>query len=638
MGYLLASQPLAWNFWLGLIYFSFSYNLLLYGLGHIYGRPSSKKETGESAAETLTLPSKSKALWYWIAATNLPFILYFLLTGPTTVKLAVGIIVLLALGYQVKGLRFKEIPLLDAIISSLLFVSPFIFGLVLAGSSAFYWQATVAFFLWGVASYSFRTIQYSGAYRAKKIRSTATYLGVRRTASLSFWLYLLSAVIIGITYGPGGVTVASLMLLYALNVSFFKKYKSDAQSNNYRRGWKNFLWLNFIVGFWVGQIVLFTLDPFKLGPAKITIMANLLIGLSIIESLLIAHNLLGFSRPKTGRLAEWPKISILIHAYNQADNIASTILALIGQNYPDFEIIFTDLGSTDNTLKIVEGYDDPRLRIVTTGELKKGWTLHAHAADALLKVAKGEIAILLGPDTVLKPNALSTFAAILDTHKLDLISILPSDQDKTVAQKLILSQNQFLLLGAYPTAYLTKNYPKLASTYAALAVFKTDKINSIDGFESVKKSPLEDLDLAAQAKARGLKTSFYLGSDIAISQNHANLKLILEQNNRRFYPTLHFSMPLTIGLITGGLFLFCTPLALLLYQVLLHNAESIIGLIIVLAIGLINRIVVAMAGRQSLLGCFLYPITSFIALVEIFTSMLNYELLKPRWLERTEAH
>jgi glycosyltransferase involved in cell wall biosynthesis len=491
---------------------------------------------------------------------------------------------------------------------------------------------------WCLGSHIFASIAYLHIDRAHRHQSIATKLGVRRSASLSLWLYLASGGLIAANPAATSWLAATFIGLYALNVSFFKKFKSDAQSSNYERGWRNWQWLNLIVGFWLIMILLYAIDPLKLVGDKIVVVSGALIIVSLLQTLLIAHNLIGFARAKAGRLREWPKVSVIIHAHNQADNIASTILALIGQNYPELEIIFTDLQSSDNTLKIVEGYADPRIKIVSIAPLRPGWTMHAHAAAELLRHASGELIVLLSADTVLKPNAIASFASIMEEKKLDLMSLLPADQNKTLAQKLILSQNQFFLLGIYPAAYLTKNLPKFASAYAGLMIFNRAKINSIDGFALVKNSPLEDLDLASRAKINGLKTAFYLGSDIAVSQNHADLKLILEQTNRRFYPMLYFNMPLAIGLITGSLFVFCAPIMMLGYQIIFHNATSINGLLIVLIIGLVNRLIVAIKTQQSTLGALLYPLTSLIAALEIVASMLNYELLKPRWLERTEAH
>lgn len=625
--------------WVGLFYFSFCYNILFYGIDQIYRSDHKSQNNLSDSSVTKSAPFvSSQIIWLLVAVFNLPFVIYFGRLGPTSASLGFLALISLVACYSLAGIRLRTIPIIDALIASLYLVGPFVFGLALMGMTNYYWPLILSFFLWGAASHCLTSIVNLKQDRATATLSTATTLGVKQTANLGFWLYIAAASIIAFSYDTVGLIAGLLIGFYALNVSFFKKYKSDAQSHHYKRGLQNFIWLNLVIGLWLVLLLVYRLDLFGLGANKIIITTNVLIGLSIMQTLLIFHNLLGFKRPASTRLEEWPKVSVILHAHNQADNIASTMLALIGQNYPDFEIIFADIASTDNTLKIVEGYEDPRIKTIQLPKRKKDWTLNAYAAQELLGHAAGELVILLSADTILKPNAISTFAALMDNKKLDLMSLLPADQNKTLAQKLILSQNQFLLLGVYPAAYLTKNLPQFASAYAGLMVFDREKIKSIGSFALVKNSPLEDHDLAAQAKLHGLKVGFYLGSDIALSQNHASLKLILEQNIRRYYPMLHFNMPLAVSLFLGGSFFFVGPVVMLFYQIIFHDSQAIIGLLIVIAISLLNRLIIATKTHQSMLGVIIYPLASSVALIEVFFSMLNYELFKPRWLERTEAH
>lgn len=638
VGYLITIKSLDVTAIVGTIYFLFPYNLLMYGVNDIYDYESDIKNPRKNSVEGAILAKeKHSKLWLAIILANLPFIVYFLTIGSSMVRIGIILLTFLCLSYSAKPLRFKEIPFLDALNSSLHFVGPFIFGLMFAGAINNYWPAIVAFLCWGMASQAFGSIQDIKPDRAAKINSIGTVLGAKRTNTFSLIMYAITCVITLIFYLPAGIIVAILLSVYALNVLIFRKYKSDARSNQYHRGWQNFMWLNIIVGFGICQILLFAYDPLGISQSYILLFGFFLLMFFLAQLGLTIYNIRAFVRPSTKRLQEWPKISIIMHAYNQQDNISSTLLAVLGQQYPHFEIIFTDLGSSDNTRKIAESFQDPRLKIVETKPIEAGWTLNAWVSQQLLKESTGDIVVLIGADTILLANSLSIIAGLIKHNKLSLVSILPADQNQSIAQQIILSQNHYFMLGLFPSAYIAKTRPKSVNASGSLMAFVRSSVMSLGGFELVRKSPLEDFDLAAAVKSKGLDAGFYLGTDIATSQNHSSLRLIVAQNIRRFYPALHFSMPLTISLFLGGIFVLVVPSLLVIFLIFTNAYVGIWLLVLAIGLSYINRLVITIISKQSIISTLLYPIGVFLSLCLLLYSMLNYELFKPRWQKRTEV-
>ncbi len=70
------------------------------------------------------------------------------------------------------------------------------------------------------------------------------------------------------------------------------------------------------------------------------------------------------------KLPDFPAVSILVPCHNESDNLRETIAALDKQNYPDFEIVAINDGSTDNTGELLDelGRQYPRLRVVHLAE------------------------------------------------------------------------------------------------------------------------------------------------------------------------------------------------------------------------------------------------------------------------------
>jgi len=60
---------------------------------------------------------------------------------------------------------------------------------------------------------------------------------------------------------------------------------------------------------------------------------------------------------------EFPKVTIMIPTYNQADYIAQTIESALAQDYPNLEVVVSDDRSTDTTEEVVKQYlNDSRVK------------------------------------------------------------------------------------------------------------------------------------------------------------------------------------------------------------------------------------------------------------------------------------
>lgn len=58
------------------------------------------------------------------------------------------------------------------------------------------------------------------------------------------------------------------------------------------------------------------------------------------------------------------KFSVVIPLFNKEKSIKSTLKSVLEQTFTDFEVIIVNDGSTDNTLKVIQSFSDPRIRII----------------------------------------------------------------------------------------------------------------------------------------------------------------------------------------------------------------------------------------------------------------------------------
>lgn len=242
-------------FWLGVLYFLIPYNLLMYGINDVFDYESDirnpRKGGIEGAKEQKSL---HPAIIMTAIGLNVPFVVYLISQGSLLSGIVLGLVVFFVVAYSVGGLRFKEIPVLDSITSSIHFVGPMAYALSMTGLSVAYAPFLLAFFLWGVASHAFGAVQDIIPDREGKLASIATIFGATRTVWLVFVLYIAASAIL-IAQGSLAAVVGVVGLIYAANVVPYLRV-TDATSGATNPGWRRFIWLNLVTGFVVTMVLI----------------------------------------------------------------------------------------------------------------------------------------------------------------------------------------------------------------------------------------------------------------------------------------------------------------------------------------------------------------------------------------------
>lgn len=104
-----------------------------------------------------------------------------------------------------------------------------------------------------------------------------------------------------------------------------------------------------------------------------------------------------------------PTFSICIPNYNYEQYIGETIQSVLDQTYPHFEIIVADNASTDDSVKVVESFKDPRIRLVRN-RYNIGFAPNLQRATMY---AQSQYVNLLSSDDKMKPDALATYADVI---------------------------------------------------------------------------------------------------------------------------------------------------------------------------------------------------------------------------------
>jgi 4-hydroxybenzoate polyprenyltransferase len=247
--YLLTTGRFDAAFWVGTIFFLLPYNLAMYGINDVFDYESDLHNPRKGGLEGALLdPRIHRTTLVAAVVSCLPFLVLLVALGNPGSWLVLAISMFAVVAYSVKGLRFKEKPILDSVTSSTHFVSPAIYALVLAEAEVTPALLLIlgAFFLWGFASHAFGAVQDVIADREGGIASIATVIGARATVRVAVVAYVIAGLLLLGTDWPGPLA-ALAAVPYAVSSAQWWSV-SDVDSPGANRGWKRFLWFNFLAG------------------------------------------------------------------------------------------------------------------------------------------------------------------------------------------------------------------------------------------------------------------------------------------------------------------------------------------------------------------------------------------------------
>ncbi|MFC1798607.1 glycosyltransferase family 2 protein [Thermodesulfobacteriota bacterium] len=113
-----------------------------------------------------------------------------------------------------------------------------------------------------------------------------------------------------------------------------------------------------------------------------------------------------------------PLVSIALPVFNAERTLAAAIRSILLQTYSNWEIILIDDGSSDNSLRVAESFQDDRIRVFADGA-NKGISSRLNQA---IDLSEGEYFARMDADDISFPDRIEEQIAYMNTNKkVDLL-------------------------------------------------------------------------------------------------------------------------------------------------------------------------------------------------------------------------
>jgi hopene-associated glycosyltransferase HpnB len=273
--------------------------------------------------------------------------------------------------------------------------------------------------------------------------------------------------------------------------------------------------------------------------------------------------------------ANWPRVTVIVPARNEAACIGASVRSLLQQDYPGvLSIVVVDDDSSDSTAsnarRAIADAPPGRDVTVTAGSgLPPGWTGKLWALKCGIAVAETQemppdYVLLTDADIVHAPDSLTSLVTRAVDGQFVLTSLMAKLRCVSLAERSHVPAFVYFFQMLFPFAWVRRNDVTVAAAAGGCMLVSTEALRQCGGLESVRNALIDDCALARKLKARGPR---WLGLTGRVHSIRAYDKMsdVRHMIARSAYAQLGFSPLLLAACVAGMTLVFLAPPLLTLF-------------------------------------------------------------------------
>jgi glycosyltransferase involved in cell wall biosynthesis len=371
----------------------------------------------------------------------------------------------------------------------------------------------------------------------------------------------------------------------------------------------------------------------------------------IVEAALGMPHVADIARPEWDRKPATPngepRVSIIVPARNEEEDIRQTLQQLLVLEYSNYEIIAVNDRSTDHTGQIMDevaqsivqsienglskGADvnphaeadrsvrSTRLKVIHVAELPSGWLGKTHAMWTAGKQATGDWLLFTDGDVLFKPDVLRRAIAYAESERADHVVLFPRMIMKQPSEKMMIAFFQALFVFGHRPWKVADPKARDHMGVGAFNMVRRPVYDAVGTYLALRMEVLDDMKLGKVVKNAGFAQRNVFGEDL-ISLHWAKGAFGIVNNlTKNFFAVLSFQWPRTVATIVGLGFLNLGPF---LGIVLAHGWARVPYAIALVSLFLIYY---GMSVRSAVPAyyVFLHPISTSLFMYTLLRSMFR---------------
>jgi len=257
-----------------------------------------------------------------------------------------------------------------------------------------------------------------------------------------------------------------------------------------------------------------------------------------------------------------PRISVLVPARDEAENIEACVRSLLALNYPNFEVIVLDDHSSDDTYTILCRLRDQdyRLRVLIGADLPPDWYGKPFACWQLANAASGGLLLMTDADCVFAPDALLLALGARQEHNADVVSLVPDLRCEGFWEKLLIPIQYFVIFAFLPTPLIRATpFPWFAAANGAFLFLSRETYFAVDGHRAVRQQMAEDVKFAQHIKRSGKSLWYGDGSRTYFVRMYEGFDALWAGFSKNLFPAFSHNLLLLTWIVFLLVNLFVLP-------------------------------------------------------------------------------
>ncbi|GGI28867.1 glycosyltransferase [Pedobacter mendelii] len=336
------------------------------------------------------------------------------------------------------------------------------------------------------------------------------------------------------------------------------------------------------------------------------------------------------SNPKLSRAFKYyqDKVSILIPARNESENIIQLLQSIKEQDYTNYEVLVLDDNSSDNTFELVQLFskENQQFKVVKGKALPADWLGKNYACHQLSEIATGKYFLFLDADEVIKRGLINSLIFRMETENLSLLSLFTNQITLSFGEQLTVPLMHFILLNLLPLRLvkLSKN-PAFAAASGQCMFFNASNYRERLWHQHVKHKVVEDVEIMKLVKNDGFKGEALLANGLIYCRMYKNIN---ESVNG-------FSKNLLAGFGNNIIILLLYQLLVIVGPVVLAVNFNISLLILPITLIVLSRVMISfLSGQSAMLNLILHPLQMLLFLLISIVSIKKYLFKTGTWKGR----